>query len=67
MMDEYSEQITAGGKVSGCGFLIFMLMGSALDSPDYRVPLLGIAVGVALMAVGQIISKAEGRKHVQSM
>ena len=53
-----------GEKVIGAGFFLFLFMGSALDGPEWKIPLAGAIIGVAIMKIGVIIARMEGSEYV---
>ena len=53
-----------GVKVIGAGFFLFLFMGSALDGPEWKIPLVGAIIGVAIMKIGVVIARMEGSEYV---
>lgn len=53
-----------GEKVMGAGFMMFLIFGSALDGPNWILPLIMTGVGVAVTGIGSVIAKAEGSEYV---
>lgn len=53
-----------GEKVMGAGFMMFLIFGSALDGPNWILPLIMTEVGVAVTGIGSVIAKAEGSEYV---
>lgn len=46
------------------GFFLFLFMGSALDGPEWKIPLVGAIIGVAIMKIGVVIARMEGSEYV---
>lgn len=58
------KRIMIGEKVIGAGFFLFLFMGSALDGPEWKIPLAGAIIGVAIMKIGVVIARMEGSEYV---
>lgn len=58
------KRIMIGEKVIGAGFFLFLFMGSALDGPEWKIPLVGAIIGVAIMKIGVVIARMEGPEYV---
>lgn len=58
------KRIMIGEKVIGAGFFLFLFMGSALDGPEWKIPLAGAIIGVAIMKIGVVIARMEGPEYV---
>lgn len=53
-----------GEKVIGVGFMTVLIFGCGLDGPDWVCSLIMVAVGTAVMEIGNVIAKAEGSEYV---
>lgn len=58
------KRIMVGKRIIEIGFLLVLLMGSALDGTEWKIPLIGVIVGMVLLEVGIIIAKMEGSEDV---
>ena len=58
------KQFMIGEKIIGLGFFTVLFMGSALDGPEWKIPLIGVIVGTVLLEVGRIVAKMEGLENV---
>ena len=58
------KRIMIGEKAIGAGFFLFLFMGSALDGPEWKIPLVGVIIGVAIMKIGVVIARMEGSEYV---
>lgn len=48
----------------GVGFMMVLIFGCGLDGPNWILPLIMVAVGIAVMEAGRVIAKAEGSEYV---
>lgn len=53
-----------GEKVIGTGFFLVLFMGSALDGPEWKIPLVGAIIGMVIMKIGVVIARMEGSEYV---
>jgi hypothetical protein len=58
------KRLMIGEKIIGLGFFTVLFMGSALDGPEWKIPLIGVIVGTVLLEVGRIVAKTEGSENV---
>lgn len=58
------KRIMIGEKVIGTGFFLVLLMGSALDGPEWKIPLVGAIIGMVIMKIGVVIARMEGSEYV---
>lgn len=58
------KQIMIGEKVIGTGFFLVLFMGSALDGPEWKIPLVGAIIGMVIMKIGVVIAGMEGSEYV---
>lgn len=58
------KRIMIGEKIIGIGFFLITFMGSALDGPEWKIPLVGVIVGIATMEIGVVIARMEGSEYV---
>lgn len=58
------DSLLPGEKVMGVGFMMVLIFGCGLDGPNWILPLIMVAVGIAVMEVGRVIAKAEGSEYV---
>lgn len=58
------KQIMIGEKVIGTGFFLVLFMGSALDGPEWKIPLVGAIIGMVIMKIGVVIARMEGSEYV---
>ena len=59
------KQIMVGEKITGIGFFLIALMGSALDGSEWKIPLMGVIAGVVIMIVGEVVVRMESVMNVQ--
>lgn len=58
------KRIMIGEKVIGTGFFLVLFMGSALDGPEWKIPLAGVIIGIVIMKMGVVIARMEGSEYV---
>lgn len=58
------KRIMVGEKIIGIGFFLVLFMGAALDGPEWKIPLIGVIIGMAIMEVGIVIARMEGSEYV---
>lgn len=58
------DKLLPGEKMIGFGFMQVIFWGSALDSPNLIVPVIGFVVGILIICIGEIIAKKEGSEYV---
>lgn len=64
MRRQKKKRIMIGEKIIGIGFFLVLFMGSALDGPEWKIPLLGVIVGMAITEAGIVIARMEGSEYV---
>lgn len=57
------KRIMIGEKVIGAGFFLFLFMGSALDGPEWKIPLVGAIIGVAIMKAMEILEEVKSEEE----
>ena len=61
----YNDHLTLKKAPQKLGsFFLFLFMGSALDGPEWKIPLVGAIIGVAIMKIGVFIARMEGSEYV---
>lgn len=58
------KRIMIGEKVIGTDFFLVLFMGSALDGPEWKIPLAGAIIGMIIMKIGVVIARMEGSEYV---
>lgn len=58
------KRIMIGEKVIGTSFFLVLFMGSALDGPEWKIPLAGAIIGMIIMKIGVVIARMEGLEYV---
>ena len=58
------KRIMIGEKVIGTGIFLVLFMGSALDGPEWKIPLVGAIIGMVIMKIGVVIARMEGSEYV---
>lgn len=58
------KRIMIGEKVIRTGFFLVLFMGSALDGPEWKIPLVGAIIGMVIMKIGVVIARMEGSEYV---
>lgn len=58
------KRIMIGEKVIGTSFFLVLFMGSALDGPEWKIPLVGAIIGMIIMKIGVVIARMEGSEYV---
>ena len=58
------KRIMIGEKVIGTGLFLVLFMGSALDGPEWKIPLVGAIIGMVIMKIGVVIARMEGSEYV---
>lgn len=53
-----------GEKIMCFGFMLFLVMGAALDGPAWWKAIIGVIISGVIMVVGRSIAILEGEEYV---
>lgn len=58
------KHILRGEKIMCFGFMLFLVMGAALDGPAWWKAIIGVIISGVIMVVGRSIAILEGEEYV---
>lgn len=58
------KHILWGEKIMCFGFMLFLVIGAALDGPVWWKAIIGVIISGVIMVVGRIIAILEGEEYV---
>lgn len=63
-MRRKKKPFVIGEKLITVGFFLVLFMGSALDGPEWKIPLAGVVLGMVIMKIGITVARMEGSEYV---